>query len=63
MKNNDIKELTPEELRQRLDDTKDELFDLRIKKSTGELEQPLRIRTLRRSVAQILTVMNERKTT
>jgi large subunit ribosomal protein L29 len=63
MKNTDIKELTPEELRQRLDDTKDELFDLRIKKSTGELEQPLRIRTLRRSVAQILTVMNERKTT
>ena len=63
MKNTDIKQLTPEELRQRLDDTKDELFDLRIKKSTGELEQPLRIRTLRRSVAQILTVMNERKTT
>ena len=63
MKSKDLRELSMEELRQRLDDSRDELFDLRIKKSTGEVEQPLQIRTLRRGVAKILTVMKERETT
>ncbi len=51
-----------EELRQKLSDTRDELFKLRLQKSAGEIEHPMRIRTLRRDVARMLTVMKERET-
>ena len=60
MKASELRELTDEELRQRLADARQELFDVRIQKSVGQLEHPLRLRTLRRSVAQLLTVMQQR---
>ena len=58
-----IRELTDDELRQKFDDTKKELFNLRVQQSTGQLEKPVRIRELRREVARILTIMQERKRT
>ena len=60
MKALDLKEMTDEELRQKFSDAQDELANLRIQKSTGEIEQPLRLRTLRRDIARILTTMKQR---
>ena len=60
MKGRDLREMTDEDLRQKFVDTRDELVGLRVKKSTGEIEQPLRLRTLRRDIARIRTVMRQR---
>jgi large subunit ribosomal protein L29 len=61
MKALNIREQTDEELQQACRDMRRELFDLRIRKRTGEgAENPLRIRTLRRDVARAMTVLRER---
>ena len=61
MKAKELKELTPEELRHQYEENSKELFNLRVQQSTGQLEKPSRLREVRREVARILTVMNERK--
>jgi large subunit ribosomal protein L29 len=60
MKAAELKQLTDEELRQRLEDSRQELFDFRVQKATGQMERPLRARTMRREVARVLTVMKQR---
>ena len=40
--------------------SKEELFDLRFKRATGQIENPMRIRELRKSIARIKTVLTER---
>ena len=60
VKPQELKELTDEEMRQRLLDTKEELFRLRIKKSTGEVDKPIQIRILRRDIARLCTIMKQR---
>lgn len=57
----DIRELTADELRVRLRDLKQEAFNLRLQRSTGQLENPARIRQVRRETAQILTIANDRR--
>ncbi len=54
-----ITDNTAAELQQQLDDAKKELFTLRLQQVSGQLENPLRIRAVRRSVARIKTVMNQ----
>jgi large subunit ribosomal protein L29 len=61
MKVKDIRDLTNEELGQRTDDSARELLNLRMRKSGGQLENPLRIRELRREIARLKTVVNERR--
>ncbi len=61
MKALDIRELTDEELQEQYDSTQQELFNLRIQKSTAQLENPSRLKHLRRDMARIRTVMTERK--
>ncbi len=61
MKTKELRDLTPEELLQRYDDTRKELFNLRLQQSTGQLEKAIRIRTLRHEVATVLTVIKERE--
>ena len=61
MKASEARDMTMEELEERLRDTRHELFNLKMQQTLGQAEQPLRIRTLRRDVARILTVMNEKK--
>lgn len=58
MKISEIKDLTESELRQRLDDTRRELFNLRVQKASGQLEKPSRLRDLRRDAARLLTMLN-----
>jgi large subunit ribosomal protein L29 len=61
MKASELREQTDDELRELYRDTRHELFDLKVKKGLGDSSaQPLRIRTLRRDVARIKTVMRER---
>lgn len=59
MKASEIKELTGVELTQKLNDAQQELFNLRLKQSSGQLEKPSRIRELRRDIARINTVARQ----
>jgi large subunit ribosomal protein L29 len=58
-KSKKIADNTAAELHLQLDDAKKELFNLRLQQVSGQLENPLRIRAVRRSIARIKTVMNQ----
>jgi large subunit ribosomal protein L29 len=60
MKARELRDLTEEELKQRLDETKTELLNLRVQQSTGQIEKAVRLREVRRDVARVLTIMSER---
>ncbi|MCG6949511.1 MAG: 50S ribosomal protein L29 [Acidobacteria bacterium] len=61
MKAKDIRERSDDELRKTLGDLEEQLFKLRFQKSTGQIENPIKIREVRRNIARVLTVMNERR--
>lgn len=61
MKAKEIRELSNEELTRKVGDLKDELFKLRFQSATGQLENPMRIREVRHSIAQVKTVIRERE--
>ena len=61
MKVNEIRNLTTEEINKKIDETKEELFNLRFQQASGNLEKPSRIRELRRTVARLKTVLVERE--
>lgn len=61
MKAKEAHELSAEELTAKLDSLKDELFKLRFQHATGQLENPARIRDVRRSIARVQTVLHERQ--
>ena len=57
----EIRDKKDDELKKTLDEFKSELFDLRFEKATGSIDNPMRIRELRRSIARIYTVLKERE--
>ena len=57
----ELRTLTVEELRQEERDLRKELFNLGFRKVTGEIENPLWIRQVRKDIARVLTVINEKK--
>ncbi|GAA0116380.1 MULTISPECIES: 50S ribosomal protein L29 [Clostridium] len=62
MKANELKELrqsTPQDLQVKLNDLKAELFNLRFQLATGQLENPMRIKKVKKSIAQIKTILRE----
>ena len=61
MKVKEIRELTTEEINKKLVEAKEELFNLRFKQATGNLEKPSRIKDLRHTVARLKTVLRERE--
>lgn len=61
VKNNEIRNLTNEELLAKIEEYKEELFNLRLSQATGNLEKPSRIRELRKLVARMKTVLRERE--
>jgi large subunit ribosomal protein L29 len=61
MKVKDIRDLSSAELQQKLDAMKDELFNLRFQLATGQLENPMRIREVRATIARIKTIVRERE--
>ena len=59
----ELRDLPDEELRSRLEAAKEELFNLRFQLATGQLDNPMRIKTVRHEVARIMTVLTEREIT
>ncbi|HOW98830.1 MAG TPA: 50S ribosomal protein L29 [Kiritimatiellia bacterium] len=61
MKTSELKELTADELRQRLEESQQELFNLRVQQATGQMEKASRLKTLRRDIARVLTLLQQRQ--
>ena len=61
MRARELRDLTDEELENRLADTRQELFNLRFQSATGALENSARLKLAKREIARILTVVNERE--
>ncbi len=61
MKARELRDLTNDELSSRLDDLKDELFNLRFQHIAGDLDNPMRMKAVRRDIARIKTIMCERE--
>ncbi|GAA1479875.1 50S ribosomal protein L29 [Gordonia sinesedis] len=58
---NELRELNDTDLVDRLRESKEELFNLRFQMATGQLDNNRRLRTVRREIARIYTVMRERE--
>ena len=58
----DLKAKSNEELVKLIDDLKAELFMLRFKNSTGQLEQPHKINLIKKDIARVFTVINSNET-
>ena len=59
MKASELRELTKDELIQKKEDIIEELFNLRMRNATNAIENPRRIRTLKRDAARINTILSE----
>ena len=57
----EIRQQSSENLLKQVDELKKELFDLRFQQATGNLENPARIREIRKTIARIKTVLTERQ--
>ena len=57
----EVRDLSKEELEKEVVSLKEELYELRFAQATGTLENPARIREVRKTIARIKTVITERK--
>ena len=60
MKASEVRELTDDELERKLDESRQELFNLRFQHATGALENPAALSRVRREIARLLTMAHER---
>ena len=61
MELNKIREMTDVDLRAEIDKMKQELFNLRFQHVTGQLENPLRMREVKRNIARVKTIIREKE--
>jgi|LakMenEpi03Aug12_release.lakeMendotaPanAssembly.Ray.scaffolds.fasta_scaffold1400850_2 large subunit ribosomal protein L29 len=61
MKNTELRLLTPDQLTDRIRDLYKEALNLRFQKAQGQLENPARLRYVRRSVAKVQTILREKQ--
>ena len=61
MKAKEIRQMTDQELEAKLTDYKNELFNLRFQLATGQLDNPLRINSVRKDIARVKTIIRERE--
>ena len=61
MKTTEIRELSAAELDTKLADLKEQLFNLRFQMATGQCENPMKIREVKKSIARIKTIQRERE--
>jgi large subunit ribosomal protein L29 len=61
MKSAEIRKLSTDQIRSRLDETREELMKLRFQQATGELVDYTRLRETRRLIARFETIINERQ--
>jgi large subunit ribosomal protein L29 len=60
-KPSELRSKTVEELMQEEKDLRKELFNLNFQKVTGEIENPMRIKEVRKNIARVLTIINEKE--
>jgi large subunit ribosomal protein L29 len=60
MNASELREKTPDQLRDQLVQLKKEAFNLRFQKATGQMENTARMRSVRRDVARVMTVLNQK---
>jgi len=63
MKASEIREWSSDEIRQKIDEFTEELFNLRFQHATDQLENPMRVGHVRRDIARMKTVVKERELT
>lgn len=61
MKADEIRNLTTSEIEQKISSLKEELFNLRFQLATGQLDNPIHIRDIRKNIARAKTVLRERE--
>ena len=59
MKINEIREMSAEDLDKKLAELKEELFNLRFQMATGQCENPMKIREVKKSIARIKTIQRQ----
>jgi len=63
MKAKDLRSLNADELKEKLDTLRKDLLDLRFKRTSGELKNPLSLRITKRDIAKVLTILKEKEET
>lgn len=61
MKIKELHDLTNDELNTKLGELKEELFNLRFRHATGQLDNPVSIRTCKKDIAKVKTILRERE--
>ncbi|MCI8276940.1 MAG: 50S ribosomal protein L29 [Clostridia bacterium] len=61
MKNNELTKMTSPELEKELSELKSELFKLRFSLATNGLDNPLKVREVRRNIARVKTILRDRE--
>ena len=61
MKAKEIRQMSDKELDTQLQELKSELFNLRFQLATGQLDNPLRIKVVRKDIARVKTILRERE--
>lgn len=62
MTSKEIRDLSSDEITAKVRSTREELLQLRLRKQTGQVEKTDQLRTLRKAIARLLTIQNEKKT-
>jgi large subunit ribosomal protein L29 len=63
MRAEEVREMTVEDIKSRVAELEEERFRLRFRSATEPLENPLRLRTIRKDIARLKTVLSERERT
>lgn len=61
MKANKIKEMTSQELNEKMVELKNELFNLRFQLATGQLENPMKIKAIKKDIARVNTILRQKE--
>lgn len=61
MKVDQIRQMTDEEVQAKLKEFKEELFNLRFQMATGQLDNPMRLKAVRKNIARVKTIQRERE--
>ena len=61
MKANELRKNSTDELKNKLKELKSELFNLRFQNAVNQLENPMRIRIVKKDIARIMTIIRERE--
>jgi large subunit ribosomal protein L29 len=63
MTSKEIRDLAPAEITTKLRETRDQLLQLRLRKNTGQVEKPHLLRTYRKDIARLETILRQKKAT